>query len=177
MEYLKGLEIKFNELLLKLKDELASIRTNRPTAKLVEDVKVDYSEQILTIKQLGSIGVEPPRNLVITPWSQESAPLIVKAIEAANLGIGAVVQGNIVRVTLPELTQERRQELVKIVRNTAEQIRIRMRVERDEINKKINQESDKDDQFRAKEKLQKLVDSFNSQVDSVVETKLNEIFS
>ncbi len=175
MEYLEGLKKKLDQLIIKLKDELVGIRTNRPTPKLIEDIKVDYAGQILTIKHLGAIGVEPPRSLVITPWSGESIPLIAKAIETANLGVGTTVQGNIVRITLPELTEERRQELIKLAKSAAEQTRIKMRIERDEIHKKVNEEDDKDERFRLKEKLQKIVDSFNERVDEAVESKLQEI--
>lgn len=179
MEYLKDLEQKFNNLALKFKDELSSVRTNRPTPKLVESIKVvEFAKepgQPMAINQLGSISIEPPRSIIIAPWSTDSAPSIVKAIEAANIGVGAAQQGNVIRVTLPELTEERRQELIKLVRKMAEETRIRMRIERDEINKIVNQETDKNEKFRAKEALQKLVDNFNQEVDRVVEAKIQEI--
>jgi len=76
---------------------------------------------------------------------------------------------------LPELTEERRQELIKLVRKMAEETRIRMRIERDEVNKIINQEADKNEKFRAKEALQKLVDKFNQEVDELVNAKNQEI--
>ena len=175
MEYLKELEQKFNNLALKFKDELSSVRTNRPTPKLVDSIKVEYAGQFLAVNQLGSISVEPPRSIIVTPWSTDSAPSIVKAIEAANIGVGAAQQGNVVRITLPELTEERRQELIKLVRKMAEETRIRMRIERDEVNKTINQEVDKNEKFRAKEALQKLVDKFNQEVDEVINAKIQEI--
>lgn len=175
MEYLKELEQKFSSLILKFKDDLSSVRTNRPTPKLVDSIKAEYAGQFLAINQLGSIGVEPPRSIIITPWSTDSAPSIVKAIEMANIGVGAAQQGNIVRVTLPELTEERRQELIKLTRKMAEETRIKMRIERDEINKIVNREPDKDQKFRAKENLQKLVDKFNEEIDSAVESKIAEI--
>lgn len=175
MEHLKELEQKFNTLALKLKDELSSVRTNRPTPKLVDSIKAEYAGQFLAVNQLGSISVEPPRSIIVTPWSTDSAPSIVKAIEAANIGVSAVQQGNVVRITLPELTEERRQELIKLVGKMAEETRIRMRIERDEINKIINQEADKNEKFRAKEALQKLVDKFNQEVDGVIDAKIQEI--
>ena len=175
MEYLKELEQKFNNLALKFKDELSSVRTNRPTPKLVDSIKVEYAGQFLAVNQLGSISVEPPRSIIVTPWSTDSAPSIVKAIEAANIGVGAAQQGNVVRITLPELTEERRQELIKLVRKMAEETRIRMRIERDEVNKIINQEADKNEKFRAKEALQKLVDKVNQEVDELVNAKNQEI--
>ena len=179
MEYLKELEKNFNTLILKFKDELASVRTNRPTPKLVESIKVveftKGSGQPLTINQLGSISIEPPRNIIIAPWSKDTAPVIAKAIDTASIGVSATVQGNIVRVTLPDLTEERRQELIKLVKSMAEETRIRMRIERDEVNKVISKEPDKDEKFRAKEELQKLVDNFNKEIDAVIEVKVSEI--
>ena len=175
MEYLKTLEGKFSGLLTKFKEELSSVRTNRPTPKLVESVRAEYAGGSLAINQLGSISVEPPRSIIVTPWSQDAVAPIAKAIEAANIGVSAAAQGNVVRVTLPELTEERRQELIKLVRKMAEETRIKMRIERDETNKIINREADKDQKFRAKEELQKLVDKFNEEVDSLTENKITEI--
>src|SRR3989344_1798316 len=177
MEYLKELEQKFSTRIAKFKEDLTSIRTNRPTPKLVDSIKAEYAGQFLAINQLGSISIEPPRSIIITPWSKETAPSITKAIEAANIGVSAAQQGNIIRVTLPELTEERRQELIKLVGKMTENTRIRMRVERDEINKLINRESDKDQKFRAKEDLQKLVDKFNEEIESALEMKTKEISS
>ena len=177
MEYLSQLEAKFNRLIAGLKEELSGIRTNRPTPKLIENIRVDYLDQSLAIKQLGTIGVLPPRSLTVSPWSEDSIPFITKAIDSANLGVSASPQGNIIRINLPELTEERRQELTKLVRGMAEETRIKMRIERDEINKKVNQEPDKDLKFRAKENLQKLVDAFNGGVEELISLKLKEIES
>lgn len=175
MEYLEQLEEKFERLTGKFKEELAAIHTNRPTPKLIEDINVDYLEQLIPIKQLGSIAVELPRNLLVTPWDKESIQSIAKGIEDARLGVTSSVQGNIIRVTLPELTDERREELSRIVRKIAEDTRIKMRVMRDEVNKKINAELDRNTKFNNKEKLQKLVDSFNYKIDDSVDAKLREL--
>lgn len=175
MDYLEELKRKLAGLLDELKSELGSIRANRPTPKLVEDIKAEYKGALLLIKQLGSIGIEPPRNLVITPWDPEAAASIAKAVEGANIGVKTAVQGNVVRVTLPELTDERRAELSRVAKSTAEEIRIKMRTLRDDVVKKVNQEPDEDQKFRNKEKLQEIVDWFNKEVDSQVENKLKEI--
>ncbi len=175
MEYLDELKKKFDGLIQELKDEFSTIRTNRPTPKLIEDIKAEYVEQSLTIKQLGSIGIEHPRSLIVTPWDVESGAQVAKAIEEANLGLSVAVQGNVVRITLPDLTNERRDELSRIVKTTAEKIRIKMRTLREEVHRKVNQEPDNDDKFRGKENLQKIVDNFNGAVDKQVEDKLKEI--
>lgn len=175
MEYLEELQQKFDRLIGELKEELATIRTNRPTSKLIEDIPVTYMEQVMSIKQVGSILTELPRDLIVTPWDKESTASIAKGIEDAKLGLTSSVQGHIVRVTLPELTDERREELSRIAKKIAEDTRIRMRVLRDDVNKKVNAEADEDTKFRNKEKLQKSVDSFNESVDSLIESKISEI--
>lgn len=175
MEYLDNLEKTFRGFISELEEELSSIRTNRPTPKLIENIDVLYMEQRMPIKQLGTISVEVPRNLVVAPWDKNSINSIAKGIEEAKLGFTSAIQGNVVRVTLPQMTEERREELKRIVKNTAEQIRIKMRIARDEVNKAINQETDEDVKFRNKEKLQKAVDSFNNKVDELVNSKLEEI--
>ena len=107
MEYLEALQQKFDKLLVELKDELSTIHTNRPTPKLIEDIHADYADESLPIKQLGSIAVEPPRNLLVTPWDKKSIPAIAKSIEDAKLGVTSSVQGNVVRVTLTECKSDR----------------------------------------------------------------------
>lgn len=175
MDYLTNLSAKFDALIGELKEELSAIRTNRPTPRLIEDIPVQYGEQTLLIKQVGSIMAEAPRNLIVTPWDKESLNNIVKAIEEAKLGLTPSVSGAVVRVTLPQLTDERRQELMKTVKGISEEIRIKMRISRDEVNKLINQDPDDDGKFRNKEKLQKLVDSFNAKVDELTDAKIKEI--
>ncbi len=175
MDYLEDLDKTFQGLLGQMKEELSAIRTNRPTPRIIEDIEASYFDESLPIKQLGTISVELPNNLVVTPWDKGVINSIAKAIEDAKLGFTASVAGTVVRVTLPQLTDERRKELDRIVRNIAEQTRIKMRVARDEVNKQINQEADEDTKFRNKERLQKLVDSFNSKLDGSVESKLGEI--
>ena len=175
MEYLEELQQKFDKLLVELKDELLTIRTNRPTPKLIEDIQVDYAGQPLPIKQLGSIAIELPRSLLVTPWDKESISTIAKSIENAKLGVTSSVQGSVVRVTLPELTDERKKEMSKIVKKIAEETRIKMRIVRDDANKKVNAEQDENIKFSNKEKLQKSVDAFNSTIDGFILSKLVEL--
>ncbi|OGY57047.1 MAG: hypothetical protein A2Y84_02250 [Candidatus Colwellbacteria bacterium RBG_13_48_8] len=176
MEYLNEIKKKFGHLLEKFKDDLHSVRTNRPTPKLIENISVDYLGQLLPIKQLGSIGTDLPRDLVVSVWDQNTAASVASAIEGANLGLRASCQGKIVRATLPDLTQERKQELAKLIKSMAEEERIKMRVERDEALKIIKELKDEDDCFRAKGELQKMVDEFNHDVDATLESKNKEIF-
>jgi ribosome recycling factor len=175
MDYLKDLERRFTEITNALKEELSSYRTNRPTPKLIENIKVIYMDQSMLVKQLGSISIEPPRDLVISVWDKNSIPTVAKAIESENMGLSVSPQGNVIRVRIPELTEERRRELEKLIRSSIEEARIKMRVERDTANKSLNTETDKDVKFRSKESMQKLVDNFNGALDTMLKDKLNEI--
>ena len=175
MEYLEELKQKFDKLLIYLREELSAIRTNRPTPKMIEDIYVEYADDSLPIKQLGSIAIELPRNLLVTPWDKESIPAIAKGIENAKLGVSVSAQGNRIRITLPELTGERKEEMSKIVKRIAEETRIKMRIARDDASRKVNAEEDEDTKFSNKEKLQKAVDAFNGTVDELVNNKLTEL--
>lgn len=179
-QLLKQFELKLRELLEGLKVEFGGIRTNRPTGKLVEEVKVNYLETVLPIKQLGTIGVNPPREIVITPWDRGAAPAIAKALEDSNLGVTVAVDGALIRVTLPALTLERREELGKLAKATAEKTKIRLRTERDGVNKSIEtmckaKALTEDDRFKGKKRVQEAVDKANRDIDATVEGKVKEI--
>ena len=175
MEYIDQISKRFESILENLKKEMMSIRTNRPSPKLVEDIGVNYMGQLISIKQLGSIAVEPPRDLIINVWDQNTVSSIVNAIETANLGVGTSNQGKQIRVSSPQLTEEKKQELIKMIKSMSEDGRIKMRVERDEAVKNIKELKDEDERFRAKERLQTLVDTFNSGVEELIEKKTKDI--
>ena len=175
MESLEEAKKSFTHILSGFKDELLAIRTNRPTTKLIEDIRVSYMGQELPIKQVGSLGIEPPRDLVVNVWDADAVNNITGALEEANLGGTVSAQGKTIRIKLPELTGERKEELTKIIRSMAEDIRIKMRRVRDDRGKEIKEIKDEDERFRAKDDLQKLVDNFNKEIDTLVENKSKEI--
>ena len=175
MEYLAKTESAFTRLCVSFKYVLLSARTNRPSPKVIEDIPVNYLANQMLIKQLGTINIEPPRDLVINIWDEQAVKSMSNAIEAANLGFSVSVQGKSVRDKLPDLTEERKQELIRSVKSRAEEARIKMRQERDEAVKKIKHVDAEDSRFRAKEKLQKLVDDFNNKVEEAVIRKSGEI--
>ncbi len=175
MELIEQAKSNFDKLLEEFKGELAGIRTNRPTPKLIEDIPVMYMDQKMSVKQLGSIGIEAPRNLVVNAWDQNAVAPIAKGIREADLGVGVAEQGKSVRVSLPDLTEERKQELVKVAKSLAEEARIKMRRARDEVQKDIKEEKDEDIVFKNKERLQELVDGFNRQIDELIDKKTQEI--
>ena len=180
MDIVKDLEQKLKALMESLKQELANVRTNRPSAKLVENVKVGYMEQQFTIKQLGSISIVPPREIDISCWDKNAAGSVAKAIENSGLGVSAAVDGSLVRVNLPILTNERRTELSKFVKSMTEQSRIRIRALRDDANKKVEQSFkektiSEDQKFKMRKQVQDVVDKVNQETEILLLNKLKEI--
>ncbi len=179
-QIIKDLEASLRALSEGLKQELFNIRTNRPSAKLVENIKVDYLEQQLLIKQLGSISIVPPREINVSCWDKDAAGPVAKAIEISGLGVSASADGSLVRITLPQLTDDRRRDLEKLVKSLTEQVKIRVRNSRDDANKKIEaafkaKDLSEDQKFNAKKKIQNAVDKTNQEIEALLSAKIKEI--
>ncbi|MDD5099225.1 MAG: ribosome-recycling factor [Candidatus Colwellbacteria bacterium] len=174
MDPLKEMDGRMKEILSFVKEEFSKIRSNRPTTKLVEHVKVDYMGSEMQISHIASLSINPPKDIIISPWDKNAIPAITKAIESTNLGLGISADSTGVRLTMPELTAERKNELGKLIKSIAEENRIKMRSHRDKAIKSLN-ELPEDQKFRGKEELQKMVDRFNGDIDSAVTAKLSEI--
>ncbi len=156
------------------------VRTNRPSPQLVEDMLVDYADEKLKIKQLGSISVNPPREIVISVWDKGAVASIAKAIQESPLKVNPAVDGASVRFSMPPLTEERREELVKLVGQTAEKSRIRLRAMRDEANKRIEADFkakaiSEDQKFKTKKRVQEVIDKENKAIEELVLKKAKEI--
>lgn len=180
MDVIKDLESKLQGIAVALKQEFAGIRTNRPTTKLVEDIKVDYFGQQMPVKALGSIGIMPPREIDINVWDKNALAAVVKAIEDSKIGLTPNTDGNLIRLNLPVLTDERRRELEKLVKNLVEQARIKVRGFRDDANKRVEQDfKDKkigeDQKFKNREQVQKAVDKTNVEIENLLLGKIKEI--
>lgn len=174
------LEIKIKEALNYFKEQLAAIRGNKPTPKLVEDILADSYGAKMPIKQLASIAIVLPREIQITPWDRQNIQSIAKAVESSNLNVSANINGNLIRINLPSLSQERREEIIKIVKKESEKTRIKIRHLRDEANKEINRQEEsgeitKDQKFKTKDKIQKSVDAANKEIETTLEKKIKEI--
>lgn len=113
---LNELEAKGQAILDSLKKALAAVRTTRPNAAIVEDLKTNYYDQMTPIKQLGTISIQPPREIVIQVWDKAAVPSVAKAIELSTLNLSANIDGQVIRIFLPELSQERRDELIKHIK-------------------------------------------------------------
>ena len=176
---MSDLEKQLDEAMNVFKEEVASIRGSRPTPALVEDIMVDYFGQNVPVKQLGSISVIPPREIQVQVWDLNSAAAAENAI-AQKLNIQTARDGAVIHCNLPDLTQERRVELEKIIRQKTEEARIRSRVARDKIKKDIDQreqegELTEDDQRDMMDSVQEKMDAFNNALEEIVKRKLAEI--
>lgn len=179
-DFLKSFEVDLKSLAERLKEDLKMIRSNRPSVELVEGIRVSLYDQMLSIRELGSISLQPPRDIVITVWDKNAAGAVSKAIEDAKIGLSVSSDGNNIRASLPVLTDERKAELSKLVKKNVEEMRIQVRNKRDEAMKKIKaakdaKEINEDQEFKAKEKLQKQVEDANGQIEKLLEGKLKEI--
>jgi len=158
-------EDKMKKAIDGLKHELTSIRTSRASPALLEHVKVDYAGAQLPLNQIAGISVPESKLLVIQPWDKSAMRSIEKAILASDLGLNPTNDGQVIRINIPPLSEERRQELIKVVKKRVEERKIIIRnLRRDAIDelkeKEKNKEISQDDQKRASVQLQKITDSF-----------------
>ena len=165
-----------------LRTELAGLQAGRATPSLVEDLEVECYGQKMTLKQLGAIHMPEPRSLVIQPWDKNILQDIERAIRNSNLDLSPIVEGDSIRLKIPPLTEERRKELVKIVQEKAEEVRISIRRQREEAWRRIqqleqNKEISEDEKFRAKDELQKVIDEYNQKVEEIKKKKEEEILN
>jgi ribosome recycling factor len=136
-QLIKDLESNLSAVAGKFKQDMGQIRGNRPSAELVQDIKVSLYDQSLSIRELGSLTVLPPRGLQITVWDENAIGAVMNAITNAHLGLSASNDGNTIRATLSPLGDERREELMKLVKKTAEGARIQVRTKREEAMKRM----------------------------------------
>ncbi len=163
-----------------LKNELARIRTGRATPAILEGVKVEYYGSEVPLKQIAGIAVPEPRLLVVQPWDKSAIGQIEKAIRKAGLGLNPMSDGNVIRIPIPALSEERRKELIKLVRRLAEEARIAIRnVRRDGIEKikamEKNKEITEDDRINAEKKIQEITDEHIEEINDILKIKEEEI--
>ena len=163
-----------------VKREFASVRTGRATPSLVEGLHIDYYGTPTLLKQLASISVPDAHLLVIQPWDPTVIPAVEKAILKSNLGINPSCDGKLIRLSLPPLSRERRDELVKLVRRMVEEGRVSLRTIRHQAKEEIGKlERDKiipeDEKFKGFQDLQKLIDKYNARLEEIIKDKEKEI--
>lgn len=165
-----------------LKNELAKIRTGRAHPSLLEHVHVNYYGNEVPLSQAANVTVEDSRTLAITPWERTMVPAIEKAILTSDLGLNPSNTGSVIRVPLPPLTEQRRKELIKVVRHEAENSRVAVRNIRRDANTELKSSlKDKliseDDEKRSEEQIQKLTDQFIKEIDSLLDEKEADLMS
>ncbi len=163
-----------------LRQELTKIRTGRAHTSLLDHLTVEYYGSHVPLNQVSNVGVEDSRTLTVTPWEKDMVPIIEKAIMGSDLGLNPSSAGTVIRVPLPPLTEERRKDMIKIVRHEAEGGRIAIRnIRRDAIHdvKELMKEKmiGEDDEHRAEDEIQTITDKYIAQVDQALAEKESEL--
>jgi ribosome recycling factor len=179
-EILHNTEEKLKKTMESVARELSEIRTGRASPSLVEGLHIDYYETPTLLKQLASISCPDAHLIVIQPWDITAIAGIEKAIMKSNLGITPSNDGKLIRLSVPPLSKERRQELAKVVHKMTEEGRVSLRTIRRESKESLEKlEKDKvvseDDKFRGIDELQKLVDKYIAKIDELLKNKEKEI--
>ncbi|SMO53602.1 ribosome recycling factor [Melghirimyces algeriensis] len=163
-----------------LKRELASIRAGRATPSLLDKVVVEYYGSTMPLNQVANISAPEPRLLVVQPWDKSTLGDIERAILKSELGLTPANDGSVIRINIPALTEERRAELVKVVKKTGEESKVAIRNIRRDANDEVkkaekNGDISKDEARRSQEEIQKLTDRFIKEADQAVEDKEKEM--
>jgi len=162
------------------KRELTKIRTGRASLSLLDGIRVDAYGSQLPMDQVGTLTIPEPSMIAIKPWDPQMIGPIEKAILSSDLGLTPANDGNVIRLTIPPLTEERRKELVKQVRKTGEEFKVAIRNVRREANdllkkQKKDKEISEDDMFRLQDEIQKVTDTFVGQIDEITAGKEKEV--
>ncbi len=179
-QFLRQAEERMKKAVETIRHEVATVRTNRATTSLLDGIKVEYYGNPVPLQQVASVSVPESRMLVIQPWERAILPEIVKAIQKSDLGLNPADDGNVVRLTLPTLTEERRKDLVKHLGKLIEDGRVRVRTVRRECNdelKKLEREHkvSEDDSKKSQAEIQKLHDRYIALLDDLMHKKQAEV--
>ena len=175
-------EEKMKKTISVLKSDLSTLRAGRANPTMLDRIKVDYYGSPCPLSQVANISAPEPRVLVISPWEKSLIKEIEKAILVSDLGINPSNDGSVIRLVVPELTEETRKNLVKVVKKTGEEAKVALRSIRREANDKIKalkKDGDitEDELKNSEDKVQKIIDSYVKEVDSLVTAKEKEIMS
>lgn len=176
----KNTHTRMQKTLEALKTEFSKVRTGRATPSLLDHITVDYYGTPTPLNQVAKVGVEDSRTLSITPWEKTMVAPIEKAIMTSDLGLNPASVGTVIRVPMPALTEERRKELVRVVRHEAEGGRVAIRNIRRDANNDLKslvkeKEISEDDERRAQDAVQKLTDQYIAEIDAVLAHKEKEL--
>lgn len=181
-EVLSKCEAKMNKSIDALNHEFSSVRAGRANPAILDKVLVDYYGAPTPINQMAAVSVSEARVLVIQPWDKSTLKTIEKAIQASDIGINPTNDGNVLRLTFPQLTEERRKDLVKDIKKMGEESKVGIRnIRRDAMEKlkalKKDNSITEDDQKDGEKKIQDITDKFVKKIDSLVSDKEKEVLS
>ena len=173
---------KMNKTISVMKQEYNSLRAGRANPQALDRITADYYGTPTPINQMGNISVPEPRMLIISLWDTKLIPVVETAIQKSDLGINPANDGKVIRLIFPELTEERRKELAKVIRKKAEESKVAVRsIRRDAMEDIKKQKKDnlltEDDQKKLEEKVQKLTDEKVKEIDTIAQAKEKEIMS
>ncbi len=181
-EVRQSAEQKMQKSIEALKTSLAKIRTGRAHAGLLDHIMVDYYGSMVPIGQVANVTVQDARTIAVQPWEKKLVQVVDKAIRESDLGLNPSTSGELIRVPMPPLSEERRRELTKVVRHEGEQARVAVRNLRRDANEHLkkllkDKEISEDDERRAQDDVQKLTDRFVVEIDRMLAVKEQEIMT
>ena len=179
-DILKDADARMGKSIEALKNELTKLRTGRAHTSLLDHITVDYYGTETALNQVATVSVADARMLTVTPWEKNMVQAVEKAIMTSNLGLNPATSGTVIRVPLPALTEERRRDMIKVVRGEGEQSKVAIRnIRRDAISdfKELlkDKEISEDQEHQAETAIQKLTDKRTAEVDAVLETKEKDL--
>ena len=181
-DILKDAEQRMQKSIDSMRGEMAKIRTGRASPALIDHLNVDYYGTATPISQVANISVQDARTLAVQPWEKNMVPVVERAIMEANLGLNPVTAGDLIRIPMPPLTEERRKEMVKIAAAEGESGKVAIRNIRRDANGDFksllkDKEISEDEEKQAEANIQTLTDKYVAQVDDVVKEKEAEILT
>ena len=179
-EIIKDAEVRMGKSIDSLHTEFSKIRTGRAHPSLLDQIQVDYYGSATPINQVANVTIEDSRTLVVTPWEKDMVAKVEKAIMGSDLGLNPATAGTVIRIPMPPLTEERRRDLVKVVKHEAEQGRVAIRNIRRDANSDFKdllkeKEISEDEERKAEENIQKLTDTYVAKIDKVLADKEAEL--
>lgn len=179
-ELKKDAEVRMGKSVEALKSELTKLRTGRAHTSLLEHINVDYYGSEVPINQVANISVADARTLTVTPWEKQMVSVVEKAIINSGMGLNPATAGEVIRVPLPPLTEERRKDMIRVVRQEGEGARVAVRNIRRDVLSDIKtllkeKEITEDDERKAHDDIQKITDKYIAQVDKLLEEKEKDL--
>jgi ribosome recycling factor len=179
-QHIEDAQKKMDKSIETLKQELVAIRTGKASPSLLDNVRVEAYGSVMPLAQVASVSAPQPRILVVQPWDKALLQPILKAIQKADLGLNPGDDGDLIRVPIPPLTEERRQELVKKVKKLGEEVKVAVRNVRREVNEEIKRlqkdgKASEDEAHRGGQEVQKMTDRHTEIVDEILDRKEKEI--